>query len=432
MALRHLLLRLSPRFSRGWVAVAVVVVVAVVVGVYVRWTGPAPPIALLALGPEAEFRDTVRLPAEWADTATHTPDAVARFPLILGARNLGRRAVSPGRVAISVPLRYRITGPDGADLPARADGASPLVTYTLEPRFRPLEPDRLPSMLPGLDTLWLEVVIPSYYCVTVGDSIPEFVPASGHPLGSISEVRLFYSFEGGDLAERRTGTLVIGLDTTALATTPAPALPASPMRIDPRAANPDLGEMAQVGTRRSRCGEPGSPMDLLSTVWESAGGGRMITLDFGGRVRKRLYDQDGDGVIERESWAPDGDAFTATRRTRIPIPEFLLPVTPDTAPSPDSTATGPGPSGARPPADSGETPAGTRDSAGPAPARDSASHDSARAPDNLIVPDIQPVEPLHRRTPDTIPPDTGGGAEERMLPHFSTGDRDRIERDGEP
>ena len=68
-------------------------------------------------------------------------------------------------------------------------------------------------------------------------------------------------------------------------------------------------------------------MELLSTVWETPAGGRFITLDYGGKVRKRLYDLDGDGVVERESWDPSGrGAFTATRRTRLPIPEFLLPV----------------------------------------------------------------------------------------------------------
>lgn len=69
-------------------------------------------------------------------------------------------------------------------------------------------------------------------------------------------------------------------------------------------------------------------MELFSTVWETPDGGRFITLDYGGKVRKHMYDLDNDGVIERESWSTGPSSeFTATRRTALPIPSFLLPET---------------------------------------------------------------------------------------------------------
>ena len=169
--------------------------------------------------------------------------------------------------------------------------------------------------------------MPSYYCVALGDSVPEFVPAPPPPLHTMSSVRIFYSFDGEKLGERRTGTLDIRMDSSILAVKPPPALPSYEMANDPALAQPDLGALTRVGSRRSRCGEPGSAMELLSTVWKTPDGGRFITLDYGGTVRKHLFDLDNDGVIERESWATGSrQGFTATRRTALPIPQFLLPI----------------------------------------------------------------------------------------------------------
>lgn len=328
MALRHLLLRFSPTFGRGWLVVLAVLAVAGLAATLVRWTTPPPPLDLVALGPDGRFQDTLLIPSEWADTATTTPDGVVRVPLMLAARNLGRSAVRPERLSLSVPLRYRLTGTAGEELEARVESGSPLLTYTLRPELGPVEPERLPAMLPAHDTIWLEVVSPAYYCVAVADSIPEFVPAPPPPVHTMAEVRIFYSFEGGDLGHRRTGTLTVRMDTSLLAMDPPEAPPTFDMVNDPALAQPELDALLLVGSRRTECGEPGSAMTLLSTVWETPAGGRFITLDYGGTVRKHLYDLDGDGVIERESWAGGHeDQFTATRRTALPIPEFLLPIT---------------------------------------------------------------------------------------------------------
>lgn len=332
MALRHTVQRFSPTLDGRWVIFLLVVGVLVGIGTFIRWSGLAPPLDLLALGPDGQFQDTLVVPAAWGDTATNTPDAVARIPLILGVRNQGGLAVTPERLSLSLPLRYRLTRQSGQELDGRIEAGSPLIAYTLEPGLGAVLPRRVPVMLPAHDTLWLEVVVPTYYCVALGDSVPEFVPAPPPPLHTMSNVRLFYSFEGGDLKERRTGTLAIHIDSTLLAVERAPDVPSFEMVNDPALAQPDLGPLVEAGSRRSRCGEPGSAMELLSTVYETEAGGRVIALDYGGKVRKNLYDLDDDGVIERESWSTGASrAFTATRRTALPIPAFLLPLAPSGA-----------------------------------------------------------------------------------------------------
>ena len=407
MALRHLIQRLSPQLDRRWVIAAVVLALLVAAATFIRWGGALPPLQLVALGPQGTFQDTVTVPAGWADSVRGQPDVAARVPLVLGVRNPGTVPLRPERLELSLPLRYRISAP-GEDLEPWMDPSSPLATYSLRPGLGVLEPGRLPSLLPAYDTLWLEVVIPAYYCVSLADSIPEFVVAPPPPLGSMSEVRIFYSFEGGDLERRLTGVLDVRLDTTVLQREMPPQPPSFPMETGP-AATPDLGMLTYEGSRRTRCGAPEDPMELLSTIWGTPGGGRFIALDYGGRVRKHLYDLNGDGVIERESWDPDGDGvFDATRRASLPIPAFLLPEAPsrydmaalDTLPA-DSLARldpyrrampGPGPlrlgdsAQARPGAGQAVTPR-----------------------DSLPTPVIRRPQPLGRPvTPDSVRP-TGGG-----------------------
>ncbi len=327
MAFRHLFQRFSPTLDGRWVILALVLLVLAGLGTFIRWSGAAPPIDLVALGPDGRFQDTLIVPLEWGDTATHTPDAVARVPLILGVRNRGRRPVTPDSLSLSVPLRYRLTRGSGQELDGRTAAGSPLITYTLDPELEAIEPQRLPVLLPAHDTIWLEVVMPKYYCVALGDSVPEFVPAPPPPLHTMSSVRIFYSFEGQTMGERRTGTLAVHMDSSLLTVATPPAVPSYAMVNDAELASPELGALMRVGSRRSQCGEPGSAMELLSSVWETPDGGLFITLDYGGTVRKHLFDLDNDGIIERESWATGSrQAFTATRRTELPIPAFLLPV----------------------------------------------------------------------------------------------------------
>lgn len=318
--------RLRPRFDRRWlIGLAVALVVVVVVrSIPERITGP--PLHLVALGPDGSFRDTLPVPASWRDTTAAV--GTARVPLVLGVRNTGERAGRPARLSLSLPARYRLVDPDGG-MEAGLEVGSPLVTYTMDTGLKPVEPGRLPTLLPAVDTVWLEVVIPSFHCVTLGDSVPEFIPAPSPPMATMSDVRIFYSFEGGDLPQRRTGMLTVRLDTALLDVEMPEPPPSFPVVTDTALATPDVGELRFAGSRRSECGDPQAPVVLQSTLWLTEQGGRVLVLEHGGTVRKRLYDLDADGVVERESWDANGDGtFEATRRTRLPTPEFLLPVGP--------------------------------------------------------------------------------------------------------
>lgn len=314
---------LVSRFDRRWLIGAAVLVALVLAVRLMPRPAPEPPLHLVALGPDGTFHDTLDVPASWRDTAT---DAAVRVPLVLGVRNTGARPARPARLSLSLPVRYRLVDP-GARLGAELQAGSPLVTYTVDTELGPVEPGRLPTLLPGLDTVWLEVLIPAYHCVILGDSVPELLPAAPPPVATMSDVRMFYSFEGGDLAQRRTGTLSVRLDTSLLAVEMPPPPPSFPVVTDTAQATPDVGELRYAGSRVTQCGGPQNPLEIRSTLWLTPTGGRVLLLAHGGTVRKRLYDLDGDGVLERESWDADGDGtFESTRQARLRLPDDLMPV----------------------------------------------------------------------------------------------------------
>jgi hypothetical protein len=324
--MRHIFQRLTPRFDFGWVLALILAGVIVAGLAFFRWTEPGPLLELLVLGADGQFHETLELPAAWGDTETVTPDAVARFRVILGVRNAGYSTGQPHRLVLSVPARYRLVGPGGEELEGVADPTSPLVRYELDPRLAAVEPQRLPVLLPAFESLWLEAVIPRYYCVEVADSIPDFVPAPPPALHAMSQVRVLYVLEDSTVEERWSGTITLQLDTTIMVVSMPAHPPTFGMEVNPEAAQPDLGRLVEAGTRDIQCGEPEAPMHMVSTIWEAESGARLITLEYGGEIRKHLYDLNGDGVIDRESWDPEGRGhFTATRRAQFPIPDFLLP-----------------------------------------------------------------------------------------------------------
>src|SRR5690606_24979900 len=250
-----------------------------------------------------------------------------RVPLVLGVRNSGGEPARPQRLEISAPSRVHFSRPDGRPLQGRAVSGSPLIRYELSGGFPIVQPGRMPTLLPALDTLWLELVVPSFYCMALSDSVPEFVPAPQPDPAAISRVQIFYSFEGDALERRQTGLLTVQLDPALIAAeSPAPP-PAFPVEMrEPGLPMPSFAWLQYEGSRRGFCGEPEEPIELLTTVWTTPSGGRFFVLHYGGAPRKYLFDPDRDSIIELEMWDPDADGrFEARRAARLAIPPFLLP-----------------------------------------------------------------------------------------------------------
>jgi hypothetical protein len=291
------------------------------------WTGTAD-LELLALDEQGRFGRAATIPAAWT-TVVQTPDgASSRVPLILAIRNAGRRAGEPQRLALSVPVHYRLLSASGRPLPGRTTAGNPLVRYEIEAEFPVVEPGRLPALIPSLDTLWLEPRVPSIYCVALGDSVPEFLPAPPVPEEGFGPLRIFYSFQGEDLRGRQAGLLDLELDagllrpeTTEIGRTAQSAVIRGP------AARPELPSLLYVGSRHSLCGEPQDPLELFTVLWETPAGGRFFVIYHGGAPRKYLFDLNRDSIIDLEVWDPDGRGrFDVARRVSFPIPALLMPV----------------------------------------------------------------------------------------------------------
>jgi len=317
------------RVRRRWLVAGAFGIGAVVL-FFLLPGGRGAALRLVAAGPGGRYGEDVRIPREWSDTSSLVAGAVVRVPLILAVQNRGGERIQPTKLEISLPSRFRLVHTDGRPLQGRIAPGSPLVRYELPTWIPPLEPGGRPVPLPELDTLWLEPLIPAFYCVALADSVPEFVPAPPPPVEAIAKVQIFYSFEGEELAGRQTGILTVRLDPALLkheAPEPPPLYPAAYR--EPEAPIPGFYALRYVGSRHSYCGEPEYPIEILSTLWETPEGGRFIVLDHGGAPRKYLFDLDRDSIIELEVWDPDGDGqFEAWRPARLPIPAFLLPPPP--------------------------------------------------------------------------------------------------------
>ena len=323
------------RFSFGlslrWFIMALLLLV-VLAGFWLvpRVRGRIPQLQLVAIGQDGQFQQNVSIPAAWADSADPGSGAVARFPLMLALRNEGIRPATPNRLKLSVPARYRITLPDGRAYEGRAVDGNPLLAYSFPIRVAPVQPGRLPVGIPGLDSLFIEPLMPSHDCIVLADDVPEFVPAQAVEPASIATVRIFYSLEGRRFAERQTGLLTINLDEDLLRKAPASEIPSFPVTVNP-AGNPlpEITSLRKVGTRESTCGPPGGSAPMLSTVWETADNGRLYVLDYAGAPRKYLFDMNRDSIVELEMWDPDTDGrFEISRPTRFPVPASVVPPPP--------------------------------------------------------------------------------------------------------
>lgn len=333
--MKHVFGRARARVRKRWAHVGAAGVAAAVLYWLLPLGDDGAMLRLVLAGPDGEYAEELRVPEGGADTTALAAGAVVRVPLLFAVVNLGGEAVAPGRLELSVPTRFNLVRNDGQPLHGRIAAGSPLVRYEIPVALPRVEADGEATPIAALDTLWLEPVIPSFYCVTMADSVPDFVPAPPAPVEAIARVQIFYSFEGGDLEDRQTGLITVQLDPKQLereSPDPPPVFPASYR--EPSVPRPALGPLSYGGSRRAFCGEPEFPIELLSTLWLTPNGGRFIVLDHGGVPRKYLFDLNRDSIIELEMWDPDGDGdFEAWRQSRLPIPAFLLP--PPIPPQPD-------------------------------------------------------------------------------------------------
>src|SRR4051812_49058127 len=152
-----------------------------------------PALKLVALDGAGRFDTTVSIPRAWADTLDPAlGDAVARLPLVLAVSNTGRKPGTPSILHLSVPSRFRVVANDGSELTSSRSPDNPLTRYEIVVQSADIEPGRMPTVLPSLDTLWLEPLLPAYYCVALSDSVPDFIPAPTTDVKPLSQVAIFY------------------------------------------------------------------------------------------------------------------------------------------------------------------------------------------------------------------------------------------------
>jgi hypothetical protein len=323
--------------ARGTVALFFIVA-ALVVAAF--WIGPFRPrpaeLRLLALSGDGRFSAYVGIPRAWVDTLPPASEAPARFPLVLAVHNAGARAAQPTQLSLSLPARFRVADKRGP-LDSRMMMGNPLAQYDLQIQPPRIQPGAAPTILAGIDTIWLEPLVPSLYCTALADSVPEFISAPAIDANTLARVRIFYSFAGRAIRQRQTGLLEVQMDPRLIRRPTTASLPVFETVITkPEAVRPELGALRFAGSRISRCGDPAQPVELHSVLWETPEGGRFFVLYHGGAPRKYLYDLNRDSIIELELWDSDGNGkFEARRAARTTIPGFLMPLP---RPSADSSA----------------------------------------------------------------------------------------------
>jgi hypothetical protein len=310
---------------------AIALILGAVIVAAALWLGPLRPLPaelrLLALSESGEFAEHIQAAVRRPDTLAAAADAVARAPLILALQNVGARPATPSVLRVSVPGRFRLTGPDGEPLPTRSMAGTPLTQYEFDLEFPTLQPNDMPVILPGMDTLWIEAVLPQFHCDLIADAVPEFIPAPRYDPATLSTVRLFYALDGVG-RERQSGLLTLDFDPAMLTRDPAGQPMRSRVSMHPDAApRPDLGPLTQIGSRSASCGDPGLALDLHTVLWEGQTGGWMYEVHVRDEPRKLVYDLNRDGRVDLEIWDTEGDGgFRASREVNYPVPSFLRPL----------------------------------------------------------------------------------------------------------
>jgi hypothetical protein len=315
--------RFGINIGRGWV-ILFLIAGSLLLGAY--WIGPLRPIParlqLLAIDGDRAVEQIAVEPGRAADGGIV-------FAIPVAVRNVGAQTARPSRVVLSVPPQFRVATPRGR-IVGQASAGVPLRRYPIALPRDVLRPDSQTRTLSGLDTIYLELDLPRYYCATQGPQIPEFSSAPKYNAQTLSDIRIFYSFTDPSSRDRQTGLLRVQLDPALLDIAPAPNPPMFPTVIEaPEARAPDTGTLLFAGVRIAHCGDPELPVDLYTVLWETRAGGRLFVVYVDELVRKRLYDMDRDGIIELETWDTDGDGrFEARRDARYAVPEFLVPLPP--------------------------------------------------------------------------------------------------------
>ena len=317
--MRHVFQRLGLGISPGWAIGLLLVGLSVGAAFWVGPLRPLPPdLRLVAFQRDGTFTDSV-------DVSAIDAGGEPRFPLVLGAHNVGYASAQPSVLELNIPLSFRLVDRDGAPYPRETVPGNPLARYTLALSAPTLPPGGVPELL--LDTLWLAPDLAAYTCAVESDAVLAFAPAPPVNAALMRRVDLFYSFRSDDTSARQAGLLRVRVDSSSLRR-PVAVMgdPSPPTYTEPSTPLPDLGTLYQVSSTVVVCGEPHQPIALQSVVYATEAGARFIVLYHGGAPRKYLIDANGDSIIEHELWDPDQDgAFEAERTTRYAIPSFLFP-----------------------------------------------------------------------------------------------------------
>ena len=324
-------------FRRRWVWVLLLFAGVSLAGYWmVPWRGAGAQLQLFAMRADGTFAQRVPgVPAAavasgGADTAAIAGAAGRRgVPLVLAVANAGMRPGRPERLVLSLPRWYRLVAPP-PHVRTEILPDEPLQRLVVETDFPVVQAGRVPTLLPGIDTLWIEPWVPDYWCTADADSVPQLIASTAPDTAGVVPLQIYWSFEGAELEDRQTGLLTVELPGELFRRNAEVDIAASPVQVQlPSAPRPELGGLVEGGTRHAECGPPGDPMRIFTALWLTGSGGRMISVHYGGLPRKEYYDLNGDSIIELEMWDPDGDGnMEAWRSLRLPIPEYMLPAAP--------------------------------------------------------------------------------------------------------
>jgi len=280
--------------------------------------GPVPgSLQLLALGEDGRFGDDVAL-------ATPPDSEAARYPLVLGITNRGRRAAEPRSLRLALPAWFRVTHRDGKPYPMERSEDDPLAVVTVTLAAEPVEPDMLPLVAAGLDELRLEPDLRAIDCRLDWNGVPAFLPAPPWDPARLSRITIFWTLE--DDRGRLTGLLHVRV--------PADRVRPPAVRMEfgettmyaGSAPWPTTGALTLERAGPVTCGEPERPLALSTVFWRTETAGLMIVVLHDGRARLHLFDLDNDGRIDLEIRDVDGDGVSESRRAvSYPIPRFLVP-----------------------------------------------------------------------------------------------------------